>query len=173
MNVASRRIFIGCGVIGLMIYAAFSITGSFAASKRLAQEQSDLAELREKLSEIQRWSAAPRVAALNVESPDQILNRISQALKAAGLPTQALTNQTPAEPQRLQQSEFQLRKVEITLGRATVSQIVRFCEALRDESTGSVVRDLQLYNPETQNSRETWISKMTLTQVIFSPKSDS
>ncbi|MEM6468515.1 MAG: hypothetical protein AAF802_03020 [Planctomycetota bacterium] len=173
MTAVTRRILIGGFVVALLTYAGMAIASSFRATRRLHQEQSEFGELSQKLGEIRRWASAPRVAALDVESPDQILNRISMALEESGLDANTLSNQTPSEPQRLGQSDFQLRKVDITLRRATIAQIVRFCEALRDESTGSVVRDLQCYDPETQGGRETWLSQMTLTQVIFSPKSES
>ncbi|MEO1614277.1 MAG: hypothetical protein AAFV88_00420 [Planctomycetota bacterium] len=173
MNAATRRLIIGVGVLVLMVYAAISVSGSRRVARQFGEEQTNLSELKQKIDEIQRWSAAPRVAALDVESPDRILNRILNALDEAGLARTTLSNQTPSEPQRLGQSDFQLRKVDITLGRATMAEVIRFCEALRDESTGSLVRDLQVFDPETTRGRETWKSQMILTQVIFSPKSDS
>lgn len=173
MNATSKRILVGVAIILLGIYAATSITDTWSAADRLELDRQDLAELKQKLGEIEQVSDAPRIAALEIESPDEIVNRINAALDKAGVPSKLLANQTPLQAQRIGQSDFKLRRVDITLNAATTQQIVAFCDALKDESTGSVVRDLQLSEPRRRGQVETWNSQMTLTQVIFSPKSDS
>jgi hypothetical protein len=155
------------------LYAVWSVVQTAAAADRLRQDVGELVTLQAQLDDIQRFSEAPAVAALEVESPDQIVNRIDAAVRSAGLNESVLANQTPSQPQRIAGSDFTLRRVEIQLNAAAVPQIVAFCEALKDESTGSLVRDLQLYEPRRVGGRETWKSQLTLTQVIFSPKSDS
>ena len=173
MNVTTKRLLVGGAVLLLGLYAASSVTSAWSAASRLDLDRQDLRELRQKLSEIDRVSDDPRVAALDLESPDQIVNRINAALLKAGLKETVLANQTPSEPQRIGQTDFKLRSVEIKLNAATVRQIAAFCDALKDASTGSVVRDLQLFDPKQSGSRETWNSQMTLTQIIFSPKSEA
>ena len=128
--------------------------------------------MTQRIAEIQSVADAPRVAALDIESPDEIVIRINAAVQQARLPRDPVVSQTTSEPQRIGRSDFSSRTVEIKLKSATVEQIVAFCDALKDESTGSVVRDLTLYNPKSSGNRETWESQMTLTQTIFSPKSD-
>ena len=173
MNATSKRILIGLAIISLGLYAASSVVSAWSASSRLDRDRDDLEELRQKLSEIESVSADPRVAALELEAADRIVNRIDAALLKAGLKDTVLANQTPFEPQRIGQTDFKLRRVEIKLNAATVSEIAAFCDALKDESTGSVVRDLQLFSPEQTGSGETWNSQMILTQIIFSPKSEA
>jgi hypothetical protein len=173
MSTTVRRIGVATVILLLGIYAAFNVAGTRSAARRLDLDRRDLRELRQKLREIERVSDAPRVAALDLESPDRIVNRINAALITAGMKETVLANQTPSEPQRIGQSDFKLRRVEIKLNPATVTQIAAFCDALKDESTGSVVRDLQLFDPTRADGRETWMSQMTLTQVIFSPKSEA
>lgn len=173
MNPTTRRLLIGTAIVLLGLYAASSISSAWTAANRLDRQRDDLEQLRRMLAEIEQVSDAPRVAALELEAPDQILNRITGALKTAGLSPNLLANQTPLQPQRIGRTDFTLRRVEIELDAATAEQIVAFCDALRDASTGSLVRDLQLFNPRRTGRSETWNSQMTLTQVIFSPKSDS
>lgn len=173
MNATTKRILIGAAIILLGLYAASCVTSAWSAASRLDHDRQDLRELRHQLTEIERVSQAPRVAALEMEAVNQIVIRIDDALLKAGLVDTVLANQTTFEPQRIGQSDFTLRRVEIKLNAATIQQIVAFCDALKDESAGSVVRDLMLYDPEKSGSRETWNSQMTLTQVIFSPKSEA
>lgn len=173
LNASSKRIVVAGVIVVFVLVAAFSLRETFAASRRLDADQRDLAELLHKIDVIERVADAPVVAALTVESPDQILNRILAALKQATLDEKVLANQVPSQPQRIAGSDFTLRRVEIQLNAASVSQIVAFCEALKDESTGSLVRDLQLYEPRRVGNRETWKSQLTLTQLIYSPKSDA
>ncbi|MCS7465526.1 hypothetical protein NZK35_02435 [Stieleria sp. ICT_E10.1] len=173
MTATTKRLIAAAAIVLLALYAASSVMNTWSAASRLQLDHQDLRELRQKLDEIERVADAPRVAALELEEPNQILDRINAALKQANLSSDLLSNQTPNQPQRIGQTDFKLRRVEIKLNAATVPQIIAFCEALRDEATGSLVRDLQLFDPRQSGSRETWNSQLTLTQIIFSPKSDT
>ena len=173
MNVMTARLMIGAAMILLGLYVGSSVLATRSAESRLELDRAELLELERLLGEMEQVADAPRVAALELEAPNQILDRINAALTEAKLSPNLLSNQTPNEPQRIGQTDFKLRRVEIKLNAATLEQIAAFCDALRDETTGSVVRDLQLYDPKRSGSIETWNSQLTLTQVIFSPKSTS
>jgi len=168
---SAKRMTVAMAIVLLAIFAAWNVSEVLSDTRRLRSDREDLQRLRRMLFEIDQVADAPRVAALKVESADEILNRINAALSQAGLPPSALASQTPGQPQRIGRSEFTLRKVEISLGAATVAQIVTFCDALKDESTGSVVRDVSLGEPSAARGRERWQSDLVLTQVIFDPKS--
>lgn len=173
MNVTTKRLLAVGAIILLGLYAASNVTKAWSAAGRLELDRYDLRELQQKLRDIDQVSSVPRVAALELEASDRIVNRLNDACKQAGISNDLLSNQTPFQPQRIGQSDFKLRRVEIKLKAATIAQIVAFCDALKDESTGSVVRDLQLYEPQRSGRTESWKSQMTLTQVIFSPKSET
>ncbi|TWT98404.1 hypothetical protein [Stieleria varia] len=172
-NVSRNRVLMAIALTLLGVYALMSFLGVNSSLDRLQDAESDLVELNRKLDDIRQLSSAPRIAAFDLELPDAILNRITDAIRTAGLPADALSNQVPMTPQRVGQTDFLLRKIEITLAHAPLAKIVAFCDALKDESTGSVVRDLNLSEPKMSGSTETWRAQMTLTQMIFSPKSDS
>ncbi|TWT52717.1 hypothetical protein Pla22_03430 [Rubripirellula amarantea] len=161
----------------LAFYAMLSVGASRRAAQRLATAQSDLVETKEKLRDVERLKTAPKVAALQLEAPAEITNRISAAREVAGLPQSSLLRQEPQEPQRIGRSDFEQRSTTITLSALTMKQIIEFCDALRDEQTGTIVRDLTLSNAQTRQSKqnnggpEKWEAEMTLTQMIFSPKS--
>ncbi len=159
------------GILG--VYAILSVLDARSASSRLAQAQADLDEVSRKLGEINRLRQAPKVAALQLESPAEIANRVSAARESAGLPQSSLLKEQPLDPARIQRSDFELRATNVELSAATLQQIITFCEALRDEETGTVVRDITLTEPQNDNrgGQEKWESQLVLTQMIFSPKS--
>ncbi len=167
----------------LAVYAILNVRDARSAYWRLQQARGDLTEIQQKLGQIEQLRRAPRVAALDLETPDEIVNRVAAALESAGLPQSALSDQTSSEPQRVQRSDFKLRSITIKLQPATLPQIVRFCDALRDEDTGTTVRDLTLTEPTGRANaasrptggsyagQEKWEAELTLTQMIFSPTS--
>lgn len=172
MSASQRRLIAGVAIVGLGLFTLLGVLDVLDAAGQLRRHQDDLEDVTQKLREIQALSSAPKVAALEVESPEQILTRINEAVEKVGV-ANLLANQSPMEPIRVKNSDFAVRKIDIKLNAASIKQIMLFCEALRDESTGSLVRDLNLYEPKMMGGRETWRSQMVLTQIIFSPKSDS
>ena len=179
MNDASKetmrqRILIGIALSILGIYAFVSFTGARSAADRLSQVQDDLQELERKLSEIERLSEAPKIAALETEEPGAIINRITDAIEKAGLPKDSVLNQPTLDPTPIQGTDFSERKTTIKLEKSSLAKIVRFCDALRDEQTGSVVTQLSLTSPKSGRNNaggEDWEVNLTLTQTIYSPKS--
>lgn len=173
-QIARQRILIGVALLMLGIYAVFSMLDTWSAQARLSLAKMDLAEVAEKIDDIDRLMTAPKVAALELESPEEITNRIAKALAVAGLPASSLSEERPLDPQRIQRTDFQLRSTTIKLTPAELPQIIKFCDALHDEESGAVVRDITLTDPEngaTSEKEEKWAAQLTLTQMIFSPTS--
>jgi hypothetical protein len=126
------------------------------------------------LWEIKQFQHAPKVAALQLESPAEITNRIDDAMQAAGLSESSLMKEDPSDPQRIQRTDFEIRSTVIDLAPSTLPEILRFCEALRDPETGTMVRDISLSTPrseEDSEEEERWETQLVLTQMIFSPTS--
>lgn len=170
-DIQAKRLLAAVAIFMLAGWAAWSISSTRELESRLQNDQSDLVDLRAKLDEIERLADAPTVAGLDVDSSDRIINRISEALDQAGLSPGMLSNQAPSSPLRVGQTDFMIRSVDIKLKACSVPQIVSFCKALKDESSGTVVRDLRLFDPQRFGRRETWQSQLTLTQLVYSPTS--
>ncbi len=114
MNVAARdatrrRILFGLAIAILAVYALLSVGEARSAALRLTQAQSDLAEVSAKLADIDRLRKTPKVAALQLESPAEITNRVSQARESAGMPQSSLLKEQPSDPVRIDRSDFELR----------------------------------------------------------------
>ena len=168
------RIYLAAAFAVLAIYAALSVGQARSAADRLDEARDGLAEVTAKLRELQRLRDSPKVAALRLESPAEITGRIARAGEVAGLPQSALLKVGPQEPRRLQRSDFKVRATEIDLAAHDLPTIIAFCDALRDESTGTRVRDLTLTAPGTDAAganRELWEAQLVLTQIIYSPTS--
>ena len=169
-----KRLLVALVMVVLGIYAWFGVRDARSAQSRLSEARADLAEITEKLADIERLKTAPKVAALQLESPAEIANRISAAREAAGLPQSSLMKEQPLDPVRIDRSDFELRATDIELSAATLSQIIAFCDALRDTQTGTTVRDITLSEPRNgagSGNQEKWETQLVLTQMIFSPKS--
>ena len=169
-----RRWLIAASLAVLAVYAIFELLDAQAARTRLTESRRDAAQVQAMLSDITRWRTVPKVASLQLQSPAEITNRISAARQVAGLPESSLLKEEPLDPQRIQRSDFELRSTTIDLAPATMSQILKFCEALRDEENGTLVRDITLSEPTNGakgGGQEKWGARLVLTQMIFSPKS--
>ena len=160
-----------------MVYAGNSWLQLQERHSELQRSRDDLEEIRIKLASLQSLSAVPRIASIAVESPAETTTRISDALRTAGLSVSTLQRQEPTPPRRIDQSDFEIRQTTIGLAPATLPQIAMFADALRNRETGSMVSRIRLTPPTGSTgdngsaASETWKSEMTLTQVIFSPKS--
>lgn len=173
-QVKRQRMLVAAALMILAVYAVFSVLDARSAQARLSEARADLAEVTEKLDAIDRLKKAPKVAALALESPAEITNRIAAARKAAGLPQSGLLKEEPLDPQRIQRSDFEIRSTAIDLAPATLPQIIAFCDSLRDEDTGTIVRDIRLDEPRNGGNggdEEKWEAGLILTQMIFSPTS--
>ena len=178
MNEASKtalrqRILIGTALAIMGLYAIFSVLDARAAAQRLELAQQDLAEVKDKLAQIKLLSAAPSVAAFEDESPGAILARVEAALEETATTKKGST--PLGQPTQIQGTQYKSRKSEIVLNPATISDIVNFCDALVRDDSSSVVSFMQLTPPRNaagSGGRELWNATLTLTQTIYSPKSE-
>ncbi len=169
-----RRRLVGLALCVLAVYAVLGVMDSQSAAQRLQLAQDDLAEVSRKLDDIKRLQTGPKVAALQLESPAEITNRVDLARQKAGLPQASLLKTQPQEPKRIERSDFEVRSTDIDLSAASLPQIYAFCVALHDEETSTVIRDITLNEPRNGGAggrQEKWESQLVLTQMIFSPKS--
>jgi len=173
-NVMRQRILISLALAILGFYALLSVRRARAAAERLQLARQEQMEMQRLLDEIQQLSLAPRIAADDAEAPGAIGERIEAARVLARLPENAISDQNPLTPTRIERTDFEQRKVVVTLNPAPLASIATFCDALRDEDTGSVVSDLKLTipsNSKSQANQEAWRATLILTQTIYSPKS--
>ncbi|QDT08817.1 hypothetical protein [Planctomycetes bacterium K23_9] len=153
---------------------AFFYQGYASAVRADQKAQTDLSRVEELAKNMAAAKARPRLAALEVEPPDRISRRVNEALEAAEISPESLLSIDPQPVSRIGRSDYQNRATQIVLQEVTLKQLVEFTRSLRDEADGMDTRDLSL-TPRTSNSvnEEFWDVRLTLTQRIFSPISDS
>ena len=170
-NPKRQRLLISVAIVVMGIYAVIGVMETKSKQKRLEQSVRDLDAIHTMLIDINRLKTVPKVADLAAE----IRLVISAARSAAGLPESSLLREEPTAPKRIGRSNFELRSTTIDLAPASLPQIVAFCENLRDENSGTLVRDLTLTEPRNgsqQGRPESWKATLVLTQMFFSPTSD-
>ena len=181
MNSNRMRIWALIGLIVGVVYVADRFASLKQSESRLVAAKAELNELQSKLADLSRLQAAPQIAALKADAPDEIINRIEAAGRAANLSNESLISQTPQQPKRIGRTDFQQRLTTVKLAGVSLVKLAAFCDAAADRSTGTVVRDLILRTPDgpatarsdaTGGPVELWDAELTLTQTIFSPKSE-
>jgi hypothetical protein len=153
----------------LSIFLAWNFFSSARNEAAAAMEGlDDSIELVEKLKLAQN---KPRMASLEVEPPDRIASRVTIAAEIASIPSAAIQSIDPQSPVRLGQSAYEVRSIAIVLQNVTLLQTAQFAQSLQDMESGMVVSDLQLNRSLNvgEDNVEYWNTRMTLTQMIFSP----
>ncbi len=159
----------------LAIFAAVVLFTSFRfyqSARAQSQAAADgLDECRRLAADMARLRTAPRVASLDVEPPDRLAARVTQAATTAELIPEAVVSVDPQSPVRIGRTAYAMRTTQIALQDASLAQIAQFAEALQDKSQGLVVRDIVLDARPLSDSdaEERWDVRLVLTQMIYSP----
>ncbi|MEM9588663.1 MAG: hypothetical protein AAGA03_15385 [Planctomycetota bacterium] len=171
-----RRAWLFAGLMVVIgIYAVLSVFDARAAARRLSDATVDLDEMEQKLASIQRLQQKPSIAALDLESPAEVSQRVLRARESAKLPEAAILQLIPSSPVRVDRSDFKMRSTSIQVRATTLERVLQFCDALRDDQTGLMVRDLVLTQPRSARGggADVWECELVLTQMIYSPKSQT
>ena len=166
--------------LGLLVVSVIVLAVTFdewlKASREFDTASKDLQRCRDLVNEISALKDRPRVASLDVESPEQTIGRVVEAQKQSQLAPQSLVSVSPSAPTRLEKTEYQVRTTELMLEQVSLDQVHRFACVLGQNEDGMVVRELAL-TPETaspsnaSNTSERWNARLILTQLIYSPTS--
>ncbi|QDV61728.1 ubiquitin family protein [Crateriforma conspicua] len=161
-----------CGLTSIAIVLGVARYRSTKA--QLTQLRSDAADVSKWASDIRAAARRPKVAALQAESPSHLAVRIEAALEQSSTAPTQLMSVEPQAPSRVPRSDYTTRTTLIELRGVTLRQLAVFARALPDPEQGMAVPQLNL-TPATANQRnqEVWDAQLTLTQLIFSPISDS
>lgn len=159
---------------GLLLIVAWSYQqyrSSYRVSRQAAQ---DLADCRRLVDDIQQIRSAPARAAMQSQSTDQLASRIEAAAAAATMPIDRLWRIEPQAARRLGETAYKEQPTLLELHEISLVQLVKFLYALNAASDSQLqVRTLRLLPPRRSSSidaEETWSAEVTLTYLIFSPK---
>jgi hypothetical protein len=168
-----KPLMLAMGGGALLLAIAYWSYGGFAEAARQRDEAvQKLGDIRYQVEQIRRLENQPRRAALEVELPEHLQRRVLEAVSAAGIQTSPSLSNGSLENLASDQN-YQRRSTSISFSQGlTLPQLIQFIQTLQDAESGSRVEGLSISPAMDQTSaQELWIAEMTLTQLIFSPKS--
>ncbi len=161
-------------VAASLIAAAFAVSVWRTSAREYELAAQDLPQCAHMIREMHALANQPRIASLALESPQEILERVAEAQAAADMPPESLISVAPSVPTRIASSDYQQRSTSLVLQSLPLAKLATFIRALDANQDGMLVRDLSLTPADTDASvaTELWNARLTLTQLIYSPKSD-
>jgi hypothetical protein len=175
----NRQAILGISLLCLsMIVLGFSLSHWVTINREWISAADDL-ELCQRLTrDIHGLQNQPRIASLEVESPQQTIERVTAAQVQSQLASDSLASVSPALPTRFGTTAYQTRNTELILQHVTLAQLHQFAAAMNDNDQGLVVRELSMTPAPTEradasNSVERWNVRLVLTQLIYSPTSNA
>jgi hypothetical protein len=162
-------------LLGLLVAA---VGGSYLRMRSSRLSAADAARsvqlCRELVVRIEQLQVGPRRAGLQSRSETELSRKIESAAKAAGLPRNYIVRIDPGEPRRVADSDYKDQSTDVELRPVTLKQLVAFLDAITSD-TGIQVNFVWLTAPTpetpTTHATEPWNAQMTLTNLIFTPKS--
>lgn len=163
-------VYLGMLLFGALVFGNIWMLQDYWGYRRQLNDAVDRYEQSEsKLADIRRLENQPRMASLTEETADDIVKRVNAACDAVGL---ALQSVQPGAVNREANSSYSSRNTTIILNNVALPQLIQFADKVEDFNAGLSIRDLTLTPTGVGNiGPETWSVNLTLTQLIFSPKS--
>jgi len=164
-------------LLGLLVTGAgASYFHSRASRLRAADAIRNVQPCRELATRIKQLQAGPQRADLQSRSETELSRKIESAAEAVGLPRNYIVRIDPGEPRRVAESDYKDQSTEVEIRTVTLKQLVAFVDSITSD-TGIQVNFVWLTSPAPQtsavHSAEKWNVQLTLTNLIFAPKSRS
>lgn len=161
------------------ITAVYSLQELSSANREYAASLGELEECELLTNEISRLSNNPRLASLDVDSPQQVIGRVSTAMQVADIPSSSLASVAPSAPTRVGSTQYQQRLTQLSFQNVSLAKLATFVIEVTKSNDGSYVRDIVLTNAsrnstgtdDASNPTERWEARLILTQLIYSPTS--
>lgn len=170
MNLSRSTATVLIAFVAVSLAAVYWMFSDFAMERdRLLEATARLEECQASVQEIDRLNQKPRVAALVADTAGDINRRINTACEVSGLVAKNVVNLALPEEAG---SEYSRRNTTLIIEAATLAKLVLFAQAIEDTEAGLSIKSLKLTpsSPRT-TTEEQWTANLTLTQLIFSPKS--
>jgi hypothetical protein len=165
-----------CLLLLSMIMLSLGVNHWRAAQRAFGSAVEDLELCQRLTQDIVALRDRPRVASLEIESPQQTIDRISAAQSLSQISSDSLVSVAPALPTRFGNTAYQTRNTELTLQHITMAQLHQFASAMHDNNQGLVVGEMNITpdpagRMDASNTMEWWNARLVLTQLIYSPTS--
>ncbi len=171
MSEPSRPVvYLGMLLLGILFFGnIWMLQDYWTYRSRMTDAVDRYDQCKLQIADIRRLENQPRMASLTEETADDIGKRVNAACDAVGVSLQTVQ---PGAVNREPNSSYSRRNTTIVLNNVTLPQLIQFADKVEDVDAGLSIRDLTLTSAGGLNTGpETWNVNLTLTQLIFSPKS--
>ena len=157
-----------------LLFSVTAIQQYFSTRTQLEDERQNLVECRSIAEQLGTLATRPKLASIESSASDTGATRINAAIRDAGIASTSLRAVSPSPTIRLGATDYQQRETTIDFAKVTLMQIVLFEQSL-DAGLGLTLSESTLSVPEDTSLgstvEELWDARLTLTQIIYSPKS--
>lgn len=157
-----------------VLFLAAALQQYLGSRASLEKEGQSLAECQGIAEQLNQLATRPKLASVDSSANQSGANQINAAIQKAGIDSISLRSVSPSPTVRLGTSDYQQRETTVSFTNVSLTQIVLFEQGL-NAGLGITLSDLTLSIPEEANATaaeaELWDARLTLTQIIYSPKS--
>ena len=125
-------------------------------------------------SRIEQLKRGQRHADLKSRSETELSRKIESAAQSAGLQPSHIVRIHPRDPMRIADSDYKDQSTDVELRPVTLKQLIAFLDTIASDTgiQGSFVwLTAPTQEPSAVSAVEPWNAQMTLTNLIFAPKS--
>ena len=168
----------------LIIITAFLVVGTILSVSRYRRACSIATRATENLDvcrgisdQIEAMRAVPAHVSLESQSTQDLALCVQRASQAAEMAHGAIASITPQTSRRLADTAYLEQNNDLDIRQVTLQQLIRFLNEAIARQSGLRVTSIRLQAPRTSDSSrdsteaDIWSSEVTLTHLVFSPKS--
>jgi hypothetical protein len=162
--------YIGLAFLVVICYQQFLASEN---SARLAAL--NVQECRKLVERIAATRQQPVRAGIQRRTPEELSERIDRLAKQANFASNSIQSIDPVTPIRVGETAYKEQTTQIELRDVTLPKLAHFLRLLTEEDLELRLSSIRLSAPQTGASTgsENWRAELTLTYLIFSPKSPS
>ena len=158
-------------LIVVVLLSALRLNDKIAAADDAAQ---NLEQCQQLGREILAARKAPTRAVLKASTSLELTRQIEEAAKSMNLAATAIVSIDPQAPRQVADTQYKVRVTQIDLKPMLLPEVIAFLHHVSQHDSSLVVSSLRLSAPPARGSKatvEVWTPEVTLTNLIFAPKS--
>lgn len=161
------------GVCTLVLLVLLAYRRLITAHAAAIQAGNDLAQCQSLATYIEGLKQLPAKVGLRDMVRSELDHQLEAAAKEAGFTTTNIVSITPSSPRRVGNSVYQEKPTDVVLRELTLQQLLAFLYNVNSKNVGLCVQNIRLTAPRNQNATGHWTAQVTLSYLIYSPKTDS
>jgi len=168
----TRRLAIQLVILTVLGVVAAGWSYAFMTTQRDAHRnaRADLNDCRAmaaRLRQVADKSSTPCPA--NPDLDTQVIGRIEQMARKAGIPDTGLKLINPTPPLRVGNSSYMEKPTLVMLGDVTLRQFVTLVHGLIGPESGLHAKSIRLAARRADDTSDCWSAEVTLTRLIYAP----